>query len=255
MKRFSLMMVLALLCSLPAFSQFWINIEWGAPHCRHCEWMENALRLDPYEAAEYHRIIHKYGQRIEKEARREYRHWDKSARRIYELRLERDRKLQRIFTPGQFSLYVRLMRKYPQRIHDYKGWYANPKHPHLHPSHDCRRYEHDYWSYRWPEMRPDHFFHDHDHMAKPQPPHHPGMKPQPPHNQRPHKKQQAQRPGFNNGNHNGYQPYKNQQVRPNQSNKDWKPRQNGKGNLKSEQKKEQSKSRSDRPKVNRNERD
>ena len=59
MKRFSLMMVLALICSLPAFSQFWINIEWGAPHCRHCEWMENALRLDPYEAAEYHRIIHR----------------------------------------------------------------------------------------------------------------------------------------------------------------------------------------------------
>ena len=104
MKRFSLVMLLAIFCSLPAFSQFWIHVEWGAPHCRHCEWMEEALRLSPREAAEYHRIIHKYGERIEREARKEYRHWDKAARKIFELRMERDRQLQRYLTPSQFSL-------------------------------------------------------------------------------------------------------------------------------------------------------
>lgn len=159
MKRFILAMLLAVFCSLPAFSQFWIHVEWGAPHCRHCEWMEETLHLLPREAAEYHRIIHKYGERIEREARKEYRHWDKAARKIFELRMERDRQLQRCLTPSQFSLYVRLMREYPQRIHDYKGWYANPKYPHLHPSYDCRKYEHDYWNYRWSDMRPGNFFH------------------------------------------------------------------------------------------------
>lgn len=159
MKRFSLVMLLAILCSLPAFSQFWIHVEWNAPHCRHCEWMEDALHLPLHQAAEYQRIIHKYGERIEREARKEYRHWDKAARKIFELRMERDRQLQRCLTPSQFSLYVRLMREYPQRIHDYKGWYASPKHPHLKPSYDCRRYEHDYWNYRWADIRPDNFFH------------------------------------------------------------------------------------------------
>ena len=158
MKRFSLCLLLALFYSLPAFSQFWIHVEWGAPHCRHCEWMEEALHLHPHEAAEYHRIIHKYGQRIEKEARREYRHWDKAARKIYELRMERDHLLLHLLSPSQFSLYVRLMRDYPQRVHDYKGWYANPKHPHLKPSYDCRRYENDYWNHHWADMRPDKFF-------------------------------------------------------------------------------------------------
>ena len=76
MKRFSLVMLLAIFCSLPAFSQFWIHVEWGAPHCRHCEWMEEAVCLSPREAAEYHRIIHKYGERIERDARKEYRYWD-----------------------------------------------------------------------------------------------------------------------------------------------------------------------------------
>ena len=236
MKRFSLVVLLAIFCSLPAFSQFWIHVEWGAPHCRHCEWMEEALCLSPREAAEYHRIIHKYGERIEREARKEYRYWDKAARKIFELRMERDRQLQRCLTPSQFSLYVRLMREYPQRIHDYKGWYANPKHPHLHPSHDCRRYEHDYWNYRWADMRPDNFFHG-------QPIHqHPGYQ----------QRQEEKRPSYqaNKGGkeHSSYKPDKRQEKRDDR----FAPRSNDKKEQKGQK---QSKSSKERLKVNRSEKD
>lgn len=73
MKRFSLLCVLAILCSLPAYSQFWISFGWNEPHCQNCLWMEQAMHLPARQAAEYHKIIHKYGQKIEKEARRDYR--------------------------------------------------------------------------------------------------------------------------------------------------------------------------------------
>lgn len=149
MKRFSLLCVLAILCSLPAYSQFWISFGWNEPHCQNCLWMEQAMHLPARQAAEYHKIIHKYGQKIEKEARRDYRYWDRAARRIYDLRMERDRKIQRLLTPAQFNLYVRFVREHPQRIHDYRGWYANPRYPDRRPSHDCRRYEDNYWNYRW----------------------------------------------------------------------------------------------------------
>ena len=76
MKRFSLLCVLAILCSLPAYSQFWISFGWNEPHCQNCLWMEQAMHLPARQAAEYHKIIHKYGQKIEKEARRDYRYWD-----------------------------------------------------------------------------------------------------------------------------------------------------------------------------------
>lgn len=110
MKRFSLLCVLAILCSLPAYSQFWISFGWNEPHCQNCLWMEQAMHLPARQAAEYHKIIHKYGQKIEKEARRDYRYWDRAARRIYDLRMERDRKIQRLLTPAQFNLYVRFVR-------------------------------------------------------------------------------------------------------------------------------------------------
>ena len=113
MKRFSLLCVLAILCSLPAYSQFWISFGWNEPHCQNCLWMEQAMHLPARQAAEYHKIIHKYGQKIEKEARRDYRYWDRAARRIYDLRMERDRKVQRILTPAQFNLYVRFVREHP----------------------------------------------------------------------------------------------------------------------------------------------
>ena len=67
MKRFSLLCVLAILCSLPAYSQFWISFGWNEPHCQNCLWMEQAMHLPARQAAEYHKIIHKYGQKIEKE--------------------------------------------------------------------------------------------------------------------------------------------------------------------------------------------
>ena len=120
MKRISLLCVLAILCSLPAYSQFWISFGWNEPHCQNCLWMEQAMHLPARQAAEYHKIIHKYGQKIEKEARRDYRYWDRAARRIYDLRMERDRKIQRILTPAQFNLYVRIVREHPQRKHDYR---------------------------------------------------------------------------------------------------------------------------------------
>ena len=78
MKRFSLLCVLAILCSLPAYSQFWISFGWNEPHCQNCLWMEQAMHLPARQAAEYHKIIHKYGQKIEKEARRDYRYWDRA---------------------------------------------------------------------------------------------------------------------------------------------------------------------------------
>ena len=66
MKRFSLLCVLAILCSLPAYSQFWISFGWNEPHCQNCLWMEQAMHLPARQAAEYHKIIHKYGQKIER---------------------------------------------------------------------------------------------------------------------------------------------------------------------------------------------
>lgn len=149
MKRFSLLCLLAILCSLPAYSQFWIQFGWNEPHCQNCLWMERAMHLPARQAAEYHKIIHRYGQKIEKEARRDYRYWDRAARKIYDLRMERDRRIQRILTPAQFGLYVRFVREHPQRIHDYRGWYANPRYLDRRPSHDCRRYEDNYWNHRW----------------------------------------------------------------------------------------------------------
>lgn len=101
------------------------------------------------QAAEYHKIIHRYGEKIEREARKHYRYWDQSARKIYKLRMERDRKLQRILSPSQFRLYVRFVREAPTRIHDWRGWYNNPHYPHYRPSNACYRYEDHYWHCQW----------------------------------------------------------------------------------------------------------
>ena len=120
MKRISFICLLILLCSLPGQAQFWISFGWNEPHCQSCLWMEQAMRLNGRQAADYHNIVHKYGQRIEKEARKHYRYWDQSAKKIFNLRMERDRKLQRVLSPSQFRLYVRFVRERPQRIHDYQ---------------------------------------------------------------------------------------------------------------------------------------
>ncbi|WP_233567240.1 hypothetical protein [Parabacteroides sp. AM58-2XD] len=133
MKRISFICLLILLCSLPGQAQFWISFGWNEPHCQSCLWMEQAMRLNGRQAADYHNIVHKYGQRIEKEARKHYRYWDQSAKKIFNLRMERDRKLQRVLSPSQFRLYVRFVRERPQRIHDYQGWYNNPHYPNYRP--------------------------------------------------------------------------------------------------------------------------
>lgn len=175
MKRIGLICFLALLCSLPGYSQFWISFGWNEPRCQSCLWMAEALRLSARQAAEYHKIVHKYGQKIEREARRECRYWDKSARRIYDLRMERDRKLQRLLTPAAFGLYVRFVRESPSRIHDYRGWYKNPHYPHYRPSRVCSHYEDEYWKHGW-----DHREHRYDRPHAPAKPH----KPEKPHKPR-----------------------------------------------------------------------
>lgn len=149
MKRISFICLLILLCSLPGRAQFWISFGWNEPHCQSCLWMEQAMRLNGRQAADYHSIVHKYGQKIEKEARKHYRYWDQSAKKIFNLRMERDRKLQRVLSPSQFRLYVRYVRERPQRIHDYQGWYNNPNYPDYRPSHVCWRYEDHYWHNEW----------------------------------------------------------------------------------------------------------
>ncbi len=149
MKRFSMITLLMLVCSVATYSQIWIAFGWNDSHCRDCEWMERSLRMTDRQARDYHNIVHKYGQKIEKEARKEYKHWDKAYRKIYDLRMDRDRKLQRILSPQQFGLYIRLTREQPIRIHDYRGWYENPRYTGYRILPDWRRYEDTYWSFRW----------------------------------------------------------------------------------------------------------
>lgn len=139
MKKLSILLIAILFCSLQGHAQFWISFGWNEPHCQNCLWMEQAIRMTNRQAAEYHKIIHRYGEKIEREARKHYRYWDQSARKIYKLRMERDRKLQRILSPSQFRLYVRFVREAPTRIHDWRGWYNNPHYPHYRPSNACYR--------------------------------------------------------------------------------------------------------------------
>lgn len=160
MKRFSLISLLILICSLPGYSQFWIDFHWDDGRCRQCETMAQSLHMTPKQANDYHKIVHKYGKKIEKEARRDYKHWDKAARKIYDLRIDRDKKVQRILMPSQFRDYVRYSRENPKRIHDYRGWYENPRYTGRRQSPDWRRYEDNYWSFRWdfgPEHRNDRY--------------------------------------------------------------------------------------------------
>lgn len=149
MKKLSILLIAILFCSLQGYAQFWISFGWNEPHCQNCLWMEQAIRMTNRQAAEYHKIIHRYGEKIEREARKHYRYWDQSARKIYKLRMERDRKLQRILSPSQFRLYVRFVREAPTRIHDWRGWYNNPHYPHYRPSNACHRYEDHYWHCQW----------------------------------------------------------------------------------------------------------
>lgn len=206
MKRIGLICLLMMVCSLPGYSQFWISFGWNEPHCQSCGWMEEALRLSPREADAYHKIIHTYGQRIEREARRDCRYWDKAASKIYTLRMQRDRKIQRLLSPGQFALYVRFVREHPQRIHDYRGWYQNPHYPHYRPTQVCTRYENNYWKHNWghgvehwegscPAPRPDHGHgRPHTPPSRPVPPPSHPSRPQPPHGSKPGKHERPSKP-------------------------------------------------------------
>lgn len=154
MKKLSLITLLILICYLPGYSQFWIEFNWNAPGCQSCAWMTQSLRMSPKQSKDYHKVIHQYGKKIEKETRKDYKHWDKAAVRIYDLRIDRDRKIQRILSPQQFNLYVRYTRERPQRIHDYRGWYENPRYKGRRISPEWHRYENNYWSH-W-EYRNNH---------------------------------------------------------------------------------------------------
>jgi hypothetical protein len=149
MKRIVAILLLLIGFSLNSNAQFWINFGWGEPECGTCSDMINDLGLNSRQAYEYERIVHSYGQRIEKETRRQSIYWDDSARRIYKLRMERDRKLQRILSPDQFYLYLDISRENPTFIHDWIGWYNNPLYPRYTPSNECMMYEDNYWHNRW----------------------------------------------------------------------------------------------------------
>lgn len=175
MKRLSLISLLMILISIPAFSQFWIEFGWNDPYCRQCEQMIEVLRLSPKQTRDYHKIIHNYGKKIEKQARRDYRHWDNAARKIYDLRFDRDRKLQRLLSHQQFDLYLRYTRERPQLIHDHRGWYENPRYASRHHSPDWIRFENNYWGHHWK---------GHAHVTPPPPKYkqqHKPPKQQPPH--------------------------------------------------------------------------
>ncbi|MGM9759617.1 MAG: hypothetical protein ACI30I_05815 [Parabacteroides sp.] len=148
MKRISLFLICLMLCGMPGFGQVWVSINWAAPHCDNCLWMEHALHLHGKRAADYHRIIHKYGEKIEREACRASHYWEESAERIFNLRMERDRALQRLLSPAEFGLYVRFIRESPTRAHDYRNWY-HARRPEFRPSHHCMAYEDHYWNSKW----------------------------------------------------------------------------------------------------------
>lgn len=152
MKRLSIISLFILLISLPGYSQRWNEQGWHQNNCSQCYSMAASLQLHPKQARDYEKIIHKYGQRIEKEARKDYRHWDKAARKIYDLRMDRDKKINRLLSPYQFDRYVHLTRERPGRIHELRGWYE----PAFHNGHrnyrdfpNLRKYEQSYWSFHW----------------------------------------------------------------------------------------------------------
>ena len=67
MKKLSILLIAILFCSLQGHAQFWISFGWNEPHCQNCLWMEQAIRMTNRQAAEYHKIIHRYGEKIERE--------------------------------------------------------------------------------------------------------------------------------------------------------------------------------------------
>ena len=149
MKRLLLILILGTLTALPANSQIWISFNWGDPDCGVCLNMEQALGLSYAQSLDYTQVVHEYGRRIQQAALRDYRYWDNSAREIYDLRMERDRIMQDILSPDQYYYYIDLIREDPGRIHDYAGWYTNPRYSRYTPSYLCFQYEDAYWHYHW----------------------------------------------------------------------------------------------------------
>lgn len=149
MKRISIILAFILALSLPGYAQWEDDFDWDDPDCSYCLWMENAIGMSDRQAYDYQYIIHQYGIRIEREANRSYRYWDRVAKNIYELRMERDSRLQDILSPSQFRLYITLSREQPTRIHDWNGWFNTRRYVQYYPSSICYRYEDHYWHSLW----------------------------------------------------------------------------------------------------------
>ncbi len=149
MKKVVCLCCFIVMCICASAQQIWINIDWNKKHCDDCLWMQSTLHLPMGKAARYHDIIHDYGRRIAREIERGYHDWDRVALRIYKLRMERDRQLQRLLSPDEFRMFLRFSREFPLRIHDCRGWFNYSGDPHYKPSLDCRRYEDNYWHHEW----------------------------------------------------------------------------------------------------------
>lgn len=141
--------MMMLVCTMAAYSQFWIEFGWHDSHCRGCDWMIHSLRMTERQARDYQKVVHQYGEKIEREVRRDYKHWNSVYRKIYNWRMDRDHKIERILSPQQFGMYIRYSREDPRLIHDYRGWYDDPRYSGYPIMPDWRRYEDNYWTFRW----------------------------------------------------------------------------------------------------------
>lgn len=134
MKKIIFLVLIFLLPGKQSFSQY--HYQRQPLPCQECEQMARSMHLSGRQAIEYHKIIHRYSTRIQIEIRKSNGNWDRASRRIYDLRIERDRKLQALLQADQFNVFFRLCCEVPSRIHDRRLWiprsyYANrPPRPH-----------------------------------------------------------------------------------------------------------------------------
>lgn len=149
MKRFFIVALLTLLCSIQGYSQFEAGLNWKDKNCGTCIWMARALGLPEGDFDKFRKIVHKHGQNIEKAALRSFEDWDKYAKQVYDNRMCRDRKIQRLVTAQQFELYQKYVRENPRRVHDYREWYNDPYFRGTRPTHIVAGYEELYWNHVW----------------------------------------------------------------------------------------------------------
>lgn len=121
MKKFLLVSIVMLLCCTTMFGQ-----SRGRGHdipCRECNWMVKGIHLYGKKSEAYYKIIHRYAYKIEREARKYKQDREKTSRRIYKFRVERDRKIRSLLSPSEYRTYLRFCRERPERIHDRRYWF------------------------------------------------------------------------------------------------------------------------------------